>query len=330
VTEDDLIAKFFAPLAGPSALGLKDDTALYAPPPGHELVLTVDAIVAGVHFFPGDPPESIARKALRVNISDIAAKGAEPQGFLMTFAMPKDSRSAFDIGWLERFVRALGDDAKLWRCPLMGGDTVSTPGPLSISITVVGAVPAGRMVKRTGAQVGDAIYVSGTIGDAALGLYVHGGKNEPWIERLSPQQRDYLVQRYLEPQPRLELASVIREFANGSMDVSDGLAGDLAKMMRVSGTSARIELARVPLSEAVRAACADERAFEIAVTGGDDYEILFTVPEGRNDALERALSAADIPVTFIGTVAKGPNNLCEFVEKNGNARQFTRASFSHF
>ncbi len=326
MTEDDLIANFFAPLAGPAALGLKDDTALYAPPPGHELVLTVDAIVAGVHFFPGDPPETIARKALRVNISDIAAKGAEPQGFLLTFAMPQ----GFDMGWLERFVRALGEDARLWRCPLMGGDTVSTPGPLSISITVIGAVPAGRMVKRTGAQAGDAIYVSGTIGDAALGLYVHGGKKEPWIERLSQQQRNYLVQRYLEPQPRLALAPVIREFANGAMDVSDGLAGDLAKMMRVSGTSARVELARVPLSEAARAACEDERAFEIAMTGGDDYEILFTVPEGRSDALMRAASVAGIPVTVIGTVVESPDNSCKFLDRDGNARQFARASFSHF
>ncbi len=326
MTEDDLIAKFFAPLAGPSALGLKDDTALYAPPAGHELVLTVDAIVAGVHFFPGDPPESVARKALRVNISDIAAKGAEPQGFLMTFAMPQN----FDMGWLERFVHALGEDAKLWRCPLMGGDTVSTLGPLSISITVVGAVPTGKMVKRTGAQVGDAIYVSGTIGDAALGLYVHGGKQEPWMERLSPQQRDFLVQRYLEPQPRLALAPIIREFANGAMDVSDGLAGDLAKMMRVSGASARVELARVPLSDAARAACADERAFEIAMTGGDDYEILFTVSKEQFRAFELAAKQNSIGTTKIGSVVSADLNSCMFIDANGNASGFARASYSHF
>jgi thiamine-monophosphate kinase len=244
----------------------------------------------------------------------------------MTFAMPQN----FDMGWLERFVRALGEDAKLWRCPLMGGDTVSTPGPLSISITVVGAVPTGKMVKRTGAQVGDAIYVSGTIGDAALGLYVHGGKQEPWMERLSPQQRDYLVQRYLEPQPRLALAPVIREFANGAMDVSDGLAGDLAKMMRVSGTSARVELARVPLSDAARAACVDERAFEIAMTGGDDYEILYTVPAERVAKFEEAIQRVAEGTTRIGVVTKRELEGTKFQDTDGQQRIFEKSSYSHF
>lgn len=326
MTEDDLIASLFAPLAGPAALGLKDDTALYAPAPGQELVLTVDGVVAGVHFFASDPPESVARKALRVNISDIAAKGAEPQGFLMALALPQ----GFDANWLGRFACALGADAQRWRCPLMGGDTVSTPGPLSISITVVGAVPAGRMARRSGARVGDAIYVSGTIGDGALGLHVHGGTGAPWSERLSREQREHLIQRYLEPQPRLALAPVVRAFAHGAMDVSDGLVGDLAKMMRSSGASARVELARVPLSDAAGAACADERAFEIVMTGGDDYEILCTVAKDSAPDFEKASASAGVAVARIGEVINASAQACALIGADGAPRSFARASFSHF
>lgn len=324
MTEDDFIARYFAPLAGPAALGLKDDTALYGPPAGHELVITADAIVAGVHFFADDEPEQIARKALRVNISDIAAKGAEPQGFLMTFAAPRD----LPAEWVGRFAQALGEDAKLYRCPLMGGDTVSTPGPLSLSITVIGAVPLGRMVHRTGARAGDLIYVSGTIGDAALGLYARSLARPAWLSGLSGLQRDHLLSRYLEPQPRLALAPAVRTHAHGSMDVSDGLAGDLAKMMRVSGAGARVELARIPLSDAAQAASADGAAFDIAVTGGDDYEILCTVAPDQAMAFEAAALEAATPVTRIGEVTSGADVL--FIGRDGAPHAFARGSFSHF
>lgn len=326
MTEDDFIARYFAPLAGPAALSLKDDTALYAPPLGHELVITADAIVAGVHFFADDAPEQIARKALRVNISDIAAKGAEPQGFLMTFATPRD------IGedWVGRFAQALGEDAQLYRCPLMGGDTVSTPGPLSISITVIGSTPAGQMVRRSGARAGDLIYVSGTIGDGALGLYGRMAQAPAWMQGLASAQRDHLVARYLEPQPRLALAPVVRAHAHGAMDVSDGLVGDLAKMMRVSGVAARVELARVPLSDAARAACSDAGAFDIAVTGGDDYEILCTIAPQNAGSFEADALQAGVAVTRIGEVLAGTVGEAAFIGADGLRRTFAHGSFSHF
>jgi thiamine-monophosphate kinase len=156
--EDELIARYFAPLAGAAGLGLRDDAALMRPAPGEDLVLTADALVAGVHFLPDDPPQAIARKALRVNLSDLAAKGAWPRGFLLTLALPGDWRE----DWLAAFAGGLGADASAYDCPLIGGDTVSTPGPLTLSITAIGSVPEGRMARRTGVKPGDRLYVTGT------------------------------------------------------------------------------------------------------------------------------------------------------------------------
>ena len=164
--EDELIARFFAPLAGPAGLGLRDDAALLKPPPGDDLVLTTDALVAGVHFFADDPPGAIARKALRVNLSDLAAKGARPLGFLLSLALPRD----WSEDWLTAFADGLGADASAYDCPLAGGDTVATPGPLTLSVTAFGAVRPGRMVLRSGVKPGDRLYVTGTVGDAAIGL----------------------------------------------------------------------------------------------------------------------------------------------------------------
>ncbi len=327
VTEDELIARYFAPLAGPHALGLKDDTALYAPPEGHELVLTVDALVAGVHFFADDPPAAIARKAMRVNISDIASKGAEPQGYLLTLALPH----GVGEDWLKAFAGALGEDAQRYRCPLMGGDTVSTPGPLAISLTAIGCVPQGKMTRRTGAKAGDFIYVTGTIGDGALGLHVNNPQPPKWVSNLPAGEREFLRARYLEPQPRLDFAPVVRDFAHGAMDVSDGLVGDLTKMMRVSQTAARVELAQVPLSNAARTAIAGEPGlFETAVTGGDDYEILCTVAAANAKAFEQAAQQAWIAVTRIGEVIEGRAGEVSFLGSDGAPRTFAHGSYSHF
>lgn len=326
LSEDDIIASFFAPVAGPGALGLRDDAACLSPPPGRDLVLTVDAIVAGVHFFPDDPPESVARKALRVNLSDLAAKGADPLGFLLTFAI--DAATGTD--WIARFAAALGEDATRYGCPLLGGDTVRTPGPPTFSITALGATPTGRMTPRTGARPGDRLYVSGTVGDAALGLRARLG-DSPWIADLSDVSRAYLVDRYLHPQPRLALAPALRACASAAMDVSDGLVGDLAKMMRASGAGARVDIARAPLSEAAQAAVRmDPQALEIALTGGDDYEILASVPPERAGAFEEAAQAAGAPVTQIGAVASDVASGAVFVDADGRARTFGRGSYSHF
>ena len=325
LSEDDLIAACFAPIAGPAALGLKDDAALLTPPPGCDLVLTKDALVASVHFFPDDPPDLIARKALRVNLSDLAAKGADPLGFLLAIALPAD----VSTDWLMRFAAGLGDDAKTFACPLFGGDTVKTPGPLTISITALGSVPTGRMARRTGARPGDLLYVTGTIGDAALGLDARLDLSG-WASALTAADREHFDARYLLPQPRNALARAVRDHANGSMDVSDGLVGDLAKMLRVSGASAVVELDRIPLSDAARAAIAAKPdLFGIALTGGDDYEILCTIPPAACAAFKEAAATVGVAAMRIGSVEAGTAPP-RFRNVDGSFRSFARGSFSHF
>ena len=321
--EDELIVRYFAPLAGPGGLGLLDDAALVQAPPGREIVLTKDALVAGVHFFAGDPPDAIARKALRVNLSDLAAKGADPLGYALALALPGD----WTADWLAGFARGLGEDAAAYGMPLLGGDTVKTPGPLVISVTALGSVPAGTMVRRTGVRAGDALYVTGTIGDAALGLRLRLG--EQWLAGLGAAAKSHLLDRYLLPRPRNALAAVLREFATGAMDVSDGFAGDLAKMLRVSGVGARVELARVPLSDAaVEVATLDKKSLDIALAGGDDYEIICSVPEARAGDFARGARAAGVDVTRIG-VAVAVAGL-RFFGGDGLERVLRQGSFSHF
>ena len=320
--EDKLIQRFFAPLAShPGALGLADDAAFITPPAGCDLVLKTDAIVGGVHFFPDDAPQNVASKALRVNLSDLAAKGARPLGFLLSLALPKETTDA----WLTNFAEGLRSDAVLYGCPLFGGDTDRTPGPITVSIAMVGSVPEGTMVRRAGAKPGDRVFVTGSIGDAALGLSVRKGKD--W--KLSEAQRQHLLARYLLPQPRNALAEAVRLNASAAMDVSDGLAGDFAKLCRASKVSASIEAARVPLSDAARAVIAAEPAMlEVALTGGDDYEIVCTVPAAKAESFRAAAQAAQVAVTAIWEIKAGEG--ARFMGADGRALAFKRASFSHF
>lgn len=330
--EDDLIARHFAPLAGPGGLSLKDDAALMAVPPGHEMVLTKDMLVAGVHFFADDPPASIARKALRVNLSDLAAKGAEPLGFLLGLGLPqalmaKDASHAREA-WLVAFASGLAADVHAFACPLLGGDTVSSPERLTLSVTALGAVPAGRMVRRTAARAGDAVYVTGTIGDGALGLQLRLKPDAAWASALAPGHKANLLDRYLHPQPRNALAATLRRFAHAGMDVSDGLVGDLAKMMRVSGVGADVDLGLVPLSPAARAALmADPSLAEMAFTGGDDYEILCTVPSQQENAFSESAGQAGVAVTRIGVVTDSARQV-RFT-RDGLDVLFARGSYSH-
>lgn len=319
--EDDLIARYFRPLAtDPGALGLVDDAALLKSS-GDDLVVTTDAIVEGVHFLPNDPPDTIARKALRVNLSDIAAKGAVPAGFVLTLALREAKEE-----WLARFARALGEDAAAFSCPVLGGDTVSTPGPLMISITAFGRVPPGKMVRRTGAKPGDRIAVTGTIGDAALGLRVLQGQGEG----LDPTSRDFLIQRYRVPQPRNVLAIAIRDHASAAMDVSDGLAGDLTKLCAASNVSAAVGLADVPLSAAAHTLIANgSSSVEAAVAVGDDYEIVCTIPENRWDSFVAAAQQAGVQVTSIGRIEVG-TAAPRFLDGAGQPVALKRLSYSHF
>jgi thiamine-monophosphate kinase len=322
-SEDSLIARFFAPLAAAGGLGLKDDAACLSPREGYDLVVTVDALVERGHFLPEDAPGSVARKALAVNVSDLAAKGAEPVGFVLALALPAN----WTEEWLAAFAAGLGEAAREFRCPLLGGDTVKADAGLTLSVTALGEVPRGRMIPRTGARPGDVICVTGTIGDAALGLALRS--SPAWAGALKRQDRAMLADRYLHPRPRIGAASALRAHARAAMDVSDGLAGDLAKMMRASGATAEIDLERVPLSEAVRKAVAAEPALlDRAVTGGDDYEILCTVPPERLDILRGAVAEGGLALTPIGTVLAG-EGLPIFRSKAGE-RRFASGSFSHF
>ncbi len=324
--EDRLIERFFRPLASdPAALGLMDDAALLTPPAGADLVLTADALVAGVHFFPDDPADAIAKKALRVNLSDLAAKGAEPMGALLSLSLPENTGE----GWLEAFARGLGEDCALYRCPLLGGDTTRTPGLLTLSITALGRVPSGKMVRRKGARAGDAVVVSGTIGDAALALLIRRGAKHSAFARLDGKAKAHLLERYLLPQPRLALAQALREHASAAIDVSDGLAGDLMKLARASGCGARIEAKRVPFSAAARTVIAAEPSLvESALTGGDDYEIAATVPADRLASLQAAAKDAGVELAVIGRTEAGEG--FEVIAADGRPLALARPSFSHF
>lgn len=308
-----LIARHFGPLAGPGALGLGDDAACLAPPPGRELVLTVDAMIGGVHFLPDDPPDLVARKLLRVNLSDLAAKGAVPIGYLLTVAASRDTPDA----WFAGFAAGLAQDQAEFGATLLGGDTTSTPGPIALSLTAIGHVAAGTMVHRTGARPGDGIWVTGTIGDGALGLAVAQG-------RLA-DPTGFLLQRYRLPQPRVGFA--LAGIASAGMDISDGLVQDLGHICRAGGVSAEIDAALVPLSEPARSAGADW--LTSILSGGDDYELLLAVPHAHEPALRDAARGAGVAVTRIGRFRAGPPRIA-VRGPDGQPMAFARGGWSHF
>jgi thiamine-monophosphate kinase len=253
----------------------------------------------------------------------LAAKGATPLGFLLAIALPK----GFSEDWLARFAQGLGADAQAYQCPLLGGDTDSTPGPISISVAAFGVVPHGTMVRRAGAKAGDRFYVTGTIGDAALGLRARKGEAASW--KLDAAMRDHLLSRFHLPHPRNALAGAVRAYASAAMDVSDGLAADLTKLCRASQVAADVEVARVPLSAAARQAlAADAALIEPILTGGEDYEILCTVPEASISAFRQAAAAAAVPVSEIGRCVAGEGP--RFLDASGKPLGFSRPGYSHF
>jgi thiamine-monophosphate kinase len=323
--EDSLIARYFKPLATDSgAFGLIDDAAVLKAH-GEDIVVTTDAIIEGVHFLSDDPPETVAKKALRVNLSDLAAKGATPAGFVLTLAL-----RAVDDSWLASFAGGLGADTAKFNCPLLGGDTVSTPGPLMVSITAFGRIPQGRMVHRSGAKPGDHVVVTGTIGDAALGLDVlRKGRVASALEG-DTASREMLVGRYRVPEPRNALASAVRAHAHAAMDVSDGLAGDLAKLCAASGVSAVIDVPAIPLSPAASAALAGgATSMSEIMCGGDDYEILCAIPESALEAFIQAAKAAEIAASAIGTIIAGVS-APKFLDAEGRELSLSLMSYSHF
>jgi thiamine-monophosphate kinase len=311
--EFSLIARHFAPLAAAAGLGLTDDAAVFAPPPGRELVVTADAMVGGVHFLPDDPAGDIARKLLRVNLSDIAAMGAVPLGYLLTLSAPSGTPEA----WFATFAAGLAQDQAEFGVHLFGGDTTSTPGPLSLSVTMFGHVAPGTAWRRGGARAGDDLWVTGTIGDGVLGLWALQGKR--------PDPDGSLAAQYRLPRPRLGLA--LHGIVSAAMDISDGLLQDAGHMARASGVAMQIELARVPLSPAGYAAGPDFVSSGIA--GGDDYELLLAAPAARAPQLRAAADNVGVTVTKIGRCLGGePGVIC--IDGDGNALPAGGGGWSHF
>ena len=315
------IARFFAPLAGPGGLGLVDDAALIDCRPGYRLVVTVDAIVAGVHFLPEDPPDLIAKKLLRVNLSDLAAKGATPLHYLLTTALP----GSIGDDWVARFAQGLAEDQLLYGVDLLGGDSVATPGPMTFSLTAIGEVAAGREIRRAGAQPGDRVWVSGAIGDAYLGLKVLRGS----YPALSEADRAALAGRFQLPEPRVGLGPRLIGIAHAMCDVSDGLLADLGHICDVSKVGASVLNNSIPLSIATQAVLAEERVpSEALATGGDDYELLFAAPPEASGAIERLSAELQLPITRIGSIEAGTG--VRLVAADGNEIPVGQPGWRHF
>lgn len=290
--EFELIETIFAPLAteGAPAFALGDDAAVMRPPEGREMVLTTDMMVAGRHFLPEDAPDLIARKLLRVNLSDLAAMGAEPEGYLLGLAFA----DRLDADFARRFAAGLAADQQTFGIGLLGGDTVSGAGRLTLSLTAVGSAPTGEALRRSGAHIGDDVFVSGCVGDAALALKGLRGELAGAAA---------LTERYYLPAPRLALGAKLRGVASACIDISDGLVADLGHICRRSGVGARIETAHVPLSDAAARLLQDRpELWPVVLGGGDDYELLFTAPAERQAAVLAAAEASGIAVHKIGAI----------------------------
>ncbi len=320
------IADYLAPLAtDAAALGLKDDAALLTKLPAHGLVVTADALVAGSHFFEDDDPGDAAYKALATNVSDLAAKAAKPLGYMLTLALAETPARE----WAARFAGGLSRAQSEFGIALLGGDTVTASGAWWMSITAFGEASSRGLVPRGGARAGDLLYVSGTLGDAALGLILRLKKAD-FEAALTPENRDFLLKRYLYPQPRLALSQALAHYASAAMDISDGLALDLSRLCAASQVSAEVEVASIPLSAAASAAAtASPRAIEIILSGGDDYEILAAVPLEHGAAFETASREAGVPATKIGVANQGAGAPV-FLKPDGTALALAAKGFEHF
>jgi len=292
--------------------GVGDDGAVLMPPPGQDLVAVVDTLVEGVHFPAGSDARSIGHRALAVNLSDIAAMGATPAWALLALTLPRADES-----WLAAFTRGFGELARAHGVQLVGGDTTS--GPLSVTVQVLGFVPQRQALLRTGARAGDIVHVTGTPGEAACGLALLQG-HEPRGDAPAAAIEG-LRQRFLFPQPRADIGLRLVGIASACIDISDGLAGDLAKLAQASHCGAEIDHALLPLSDALRACVGDDAAGQYALTGGDDYELCFTVPPARLGAL------AGLPCTAIGRIVEAPGLR---LRRGDNVIEFSHSGFDHF
>lgn len=316
--EFSLIREIFAPLTqdAPGAFGLKDDAACLQPREGYDLVLTKDALVAGVHFLESDPADLVARKALRVNLSDLAAKGATPLGYLLSCAWPAGT-SVDDI---KSFAKGLALDQSEFGLSLLGGDTVRTPGPMTLSVTAIGEVLEGRMLRRAGAEPGDRLYVTGVIGDALLGLDV-------LQQRLRMEEADHrkaLIARYRCPEPKVRLGPALLGLAHASIDVSDGLLADARHLAEASNVKIELDLHDIPLSDAARASGVDRLRL---ASGGDDYEILFTASEDAAGPIADLANDHNVGIHAIGRVQSGEG--LDVLDENGRSLDVTNYGYEH-
>lgn len=317
--EFDLIAKLLAPLTGGDdrALGLLDDAAVIPQKAGLDTVVSTDTLVADVHFLMTEPADVIARRLLRVNLSDVAAMGAEPFAYFLNLTLPAGTEDA----WLESFAAGLKVDQEKFGIRVLGGDTTRTPGPLSLSVTIFGETPTGHALRRSTARPGDVVFVSGTIGDAGLGL-----------SRLrdGAGAADPLVRRYQLPDPRVSLGRALRDIASAMADVSDGLLADLGHICTASGVGATINLAAVPVSEAARSIIGDVQKDVLGLlTSGDDYELVFTVSPDRANAARKAAETAGTPISEIGVLGGG---VPVATVRDGDGRDITpeKTGYRHF
>ncbi len=309
-------------MGAPGAFGLRDDAALIAPEPGTDLVISTDPIIAGVHFIASDRADDIAWKALAVNVSDLVAKGAEPLAYTLALAFPEPPERA----WMADFASGLKSAQTAFGCHLIGGDTDHTTGPLSIGVTAIGVLPRGSFVPRTGTRAGDHIFVTGTLGDSALGLALH--RNPALYDTvLTEGDKSFLIGRYLRPSPRLAMIAVLRAYATAALDVSDGLGKDLARLAGGNGVSVRVQ--DLPLSSPARAAMtADASVMDAVVSGGDDYEVLFAVVPERLAAFKKAAAITAVSTTHIGVLSVTPG--VSFVDQDGRPIAFKRSGYDHF
>lgn len=325
-SEFDLIERYFAPLAGPEGLNLQDDAALITPDPGQDLVLTTDANVAGRHFLPNEAPGIIARRLLRTNLSDLAAKGARPFGYLLTLALPE----AVDEAWIAAFAAGLARDQAQYGIELLGGDTVSTDGPVVASIAALGTVSTGRMIRRSRAEPGDAVFVTGTIGDGCFGLAAATGG----LTSLGRADREYLTDSFRLPRPPMAFGAALSAagLAHAAADVSDGLVADAGHIAKASGVAIEIHAADVPLSAAGQAvvAAAPARLLD-AIVGGDDYQIVFTAAPGAAPAIRALANGLGTPVSEIGRVMAqdAPAPRITVLDAAGQPMALERLGYSH-
>jgi len=323
--EFDLIARYFAPLATkPGAFALTDDGALFDVPDGQTCVVTTDAMVSGVHFFESDGPLNLGWKLLAVNLSDLAAMGAEPLGYTLDFALPRDWPQDRLESWLPQFVQGLMDCQMRFQTSLLGGDTVSTSGPLTLAVTAFGSVPKDQVLRRNGAKVGDSIWVSGTIGDAALAVKVRHGWTPPANLTLS-----YADMRLDMPFPRVALGKALRGIATAALDISDGLAADLGHICVASKVGAEISFDEIPLTTEMRSfVAAAPELVQTILSGGDDYELIFTAPPEAEAEIREASKKTLSPVYCIGRIVAGSE--VSIAGPDGQPIALDRLGFAHF